>query len=259
MIQADVKQQICLVYLDNVIFSSRSPEEHLRHLGEVLTRLGKAGVTLKAAECHFFQEEVEYRGHVIGPGRVNVREKNLRALRGLPYPETQVQMKSFLCMCGVYLRIVADFDKISKPLTDFTSTKLPKRLPSPMERETKSFEELRRRLLADPILALPRRDGHYLINVEASYKRLGSCLQRQQRDEEYHPICNYSHALLPAENNYLATEIETLGAVWAVIYLRSYFERAEFMVRCDSRAFLSMLTDMSPNARINRWRLRLSE
>jgi len=57
MILAGVKWQICLVYLDDVIIFSRSPEEHLKHLDEVLTRLGKAGVTLKAAKCHFFQEE----------------------------------------------------------------------------------------------------------------------------------------------------------------------------------------------------------
>ena len=31
------------------------------------------------------------------------------------------------------------------------------------------------------------------------------------------------------------------------------------MVRCDHRALLPVLTNMSPNARINRWRLRLSE
>jgi len=45
MILAGVKWQICLVYLDDVIDFSRSPEEHLQHLDEVLTLLGKAGVT----------------------------------------------------------------------------------------------------------------------------------------------------------------------------------------------------------------------
>jgi len=59
MILAGVKWQICLVYLEDVIVFSRSPEEHLQHLDEVLTRLGKAGVTLKAAKGHFFHEEVE--------------------------------------------------------------------------------------------------------------------------------------------------------------------------------------------------------
>ena len=49
MILAGVKWQICLVYLDDVIVFSRSPEEHLQHLDEVLTRLGKAGVTFPCA------------------------------------------------------------------------------------------------------------------------------------------------------------------------------------------------------------------
>jgi len=88
----------------------------------VLTRLGKAGVTLNAAKCHFLQEEVEYVGHIIRPGRVNVLEKNRRALSGLRYAETQTQMKSFVGMCGVYRRFVADFAKIAKPLTALMST-----------------------------------------------------------------------------------------------------------------------------------------
>jgi len=259
MILAGVKWQICLVYLDDAIVFSRSPEEHLQHLDEVLTRLGKAGVTLKAAKCHLFPEEVEYLGHVIRPGRVHVLEKNLRALRGLRYPETQTQMKSFLGMCGVYRRFVADFAKISKPLTALTSTKLPKRLPLPREEESKALEELRGRLLAGPILSLPRREGHYIVDVDTSYEQLGCCLQQQQPDGEYHPIGYYSRAPLPAENNYFAIEIEALGVIWAVTYLRSYLEGAEFLVRCDHRALLWVLTNVSPNARINRWRLRLSE
>jgi len=93
----------------------------------VLTCLGKAGVTLKAAKCNFSQKVVEYLVHVIRPEGVHVLEKNLRALRGLRYPETQTQKKSFLGMCGGYRRFVADFAKTAKPLTALRSTKLPKR------------------------------------------------------------------------------------------------------------------------------------
>jgi len=212
------------------------------------------------AKCHFFQEEVEYLlGHVIRPGRVHVLEKHLRALRGLRYPETQTQMKSFLGMCGVYRRFVADFAKIAKPFTAFTSTKLPKRLPLPREKESNAFEELRGRLLAAPILALPRREGHYIVDVHASYEQLGCCLQQKQPDGEYHSIGSYSRALLPAEKNHFATEIEALGVVWAVTCLRSYLHGEGFLVLCDHRALPSVLTNMSPNARKNRCRLLLSD
>jgi len=130
MILAYVKWQRCLEYLDDVISLSSFPEEHLQHLEEVLTLLWKAGVTLKASKCLFFQEKVEYLGYVIRLGRVHVLEKNLLALWGLRYPETQTQMKSFLGTCGVYRRFVADIAKIAKPLSALTSTKLPKKLPS---------------------------------------------------------------------------------------------------------------------------------
>ena len=56
MILEGVKWHICLVYLDDVIVFSRAPEEHLQHLDGVLTRLGKAEVTLRAAKCHFFKK-----------------------------------------------------------------------------------------------------------------------------------------------------------------------------------------------------------
>ena len=144
---------------------------------------------------------------------MHVLEKNLRALRGLRYPETQTQMKSFLGMCGVYRRFMADFANITKPLTALTSTKLPKRLPLPREKESKVFEELRGRLSAAPILALPRREGHYMVDVDASHEQLGCCLQQQQPDGKYHPIGYYNRALLPAEKHYFATEIEALGVV----------------------------------------------
>jgi len=86
MILVNVQWEIYLVYLDDVIVLSGSPKEHLQHLDEVLTLLGKAVVTLNASKCYFFQEEVKYLGHVIRPGRVNVLEKNLLAVGETPSP-----------------------------------------------------------------------------------------------------------------------------------------------------------------------------
>ena len=103
---------------------------------------------------------MQYVGHVSRPGRERVLERNLRALRGLWYSETQTQMNIFLGMCDVYRCFVADSAKIAKQLTALTSTKLPKRLPPPREEKSEVLEELRRRLLAGPILPLPMREGH---------------------------------------------------------------------------------------------------
>jgi len=53
--------------------------------------------------------------------------------------------------------------------------------------------------------------------------------------------------------------MKALGVVWAVIYVSSYLAGGAFLLRCDHRALLSVLTKMGPNARIHGWRLRLSE
>jgi len=128
-----------------------------------------------------------------------------------------------------------------------------------MDKDTKAFSELRGRLVAAAIPSLPRKDGNYIVDVDASYEQLGCCLQQQPPDWEYHPISYYSCALFPVEKNYFANEIEALGVVCAVSHLRSYLEGSEFLVLYDHRALLSVLTNVSTNARISRWRLRISE
>lgn len=83
IILAGVKWQTCLVYLDDVIVFSHSPEVHLVHLDQVLQLLKENGVSLRPSKCHLFQKQVEYLGHVIRPGRVALNEKNTKALKGL--------------------------------------------------------------------------------------------------------------------------------------------------------------------------------
>ena len=61
MIFTKFKWKTCLVYLDDVIIFSRTPEEHIRHVDEVLACLSAAGVTLKISKCKFFTKTVEYR------------------------------------------------------------------------------------------------------------------------------------------------------------------------------------------------------
>ncbi|XP_064400577.1 uncharacterized protein K02A2.6-like [Halichondria panicea] len=48
------------IYIDDILITGHTEEEHLEHLTEVLTRLSKAGLTLKKVKCSFFLDSVEY-------------------------------------------------------------------------------------------------------------------------------------------------------------------------------------------------------
>jgi len=259
IILSGVKWQNVLVYLDDLIIFSADAESHLFFLDTVLTLLGKHGVNLKAQKCHLFCNEVEYLGLVVRPGRLSVNEKNLKAITKAVFPKTQTQLRSFFGMCNVYRRFTVDFDKTAKPLNDLNSVKLPKRLSPPTSEEQAAFDTLRKQLCHPPIFAIPRKEGKYIIDVDASYDQLACRLLQQQPDYKYLPAGYFSKGLLPAEKNYTVTEIDGLGVVWAVGLLRPYIEGTKFLIQCGHQALKWILTTTAcTNNRLNRWRLLLS-
>ena len=46
----------CIIYLDDVVIFSQTPEEHLVRLDAVFTKIGKAGLKLKPSKCEFFKK-----------------------------------------------------------------------------------------------------------------------------------------------------------------------------------------------------------
>lgn len=47
-------------------------EQHFEHLEHVLLLLDKAEMKLKLTKCVFFQDKIDYLGHIISPGRLSV-------------------------------------------------------------------------------------------------------------------------------------------------------------------------------------------
>ena len=216
MILSEVKFQNVLVYLDDLIIFFADAESHLSHLDMALTLFGQHGVTLKAQNFHLSSNEVEYLGHGVRPGRLGVNEKRPKAIKKAVFPKTQTQLRSILGVCNVCRRFTVDFAKTARPLDDLNSVKLPMRLGPPTPAEQAAFDKLREQLCHPPILAIPRKEGKYIVYVDATYDQLGCCLLQQKPDDKYQPAGYFSKGLLPAEKNYSVTEIEGLGEVWAV-------------------------------------------
>ena len=65
MVLAGLSWVTCLVYLDDIIIFSRTVEEHLQRLTEVLQRLKEAGLKIKPSKCHLLCKSVRYLGYVV--------------------------------------------------------------------------------------------------------------------------------------------------------------------------------------------------
>ena len=76
LILSRFKWKTCLIYLDDVIIYSRSMEEHIDHVDEVLRCLSAAGVTLKIKKGNFVSSTVEHLGHIIKAGQLEIDRTN---------------------------------------------------------------------------------------------------------------------------------------------------------------------------------------
>jgi len=50
-------EQFAIVYLDDILIFSRTPEEQIQHLEEIFRRIRHHGLKLQLKKCSFFQDE----------------------------------------------------------------------------------------------------------------------------------------------------------------------------------------------------------
>ena len=70
-----------ICYLDDLLVTGASDQEHLQNLQEVLSRLKEQGIKLKEEKCTFLQNAVEYLGFVIDTSGVHTAPSKLEAIK----------------------------------------------------------------------------------------------------------------------------------------------------------------------------------
>ena len=83
------------VYLDDIIITGESEEQHLRNLDTVLQKLQMAGLRLKEDKCTFMVSEVQYLGHKINSQGIHPTTDKIKAIKEAPKPQNVTELKSF--------------------------------------------------------------------------------------------------------------------------------------------------------------------
>ena len=186
---AGLRWKTCLVYLDDVIVFSKTFDEHVKHVQDVLTILQRAGISLKLKKCNFFTKAVDYLGHVIKPGRLEVATKNTAAIEGFREPETQTQLRSFLGLCNVYRRFVPNFARVSAPLNKLLKKEQGPKLEPFDDTERNAFKKLKEALASPPVLRLPQEQLPFSVDTDnACEYQIGCALMQLHEDGKRYPI-----------------------------------------------------------------------
>lgn len=96
------------VYIDDILITGKTMEEHLDHLAEVLQRLSNAGMQLKKDKCTFLQPQVEYLGHVISADGLRTSETKVSGILKVPAPCSVSELMSFLGLVNYYGKFLPD-------------------------------------------------------------------------------------------------------------------------------------------------------
>ena len=85
----------CIIYLDDIIVFSKTPEEHIERLRGMFEKLAAAGLRLKPSKCKFFKSRVTYLGHIVSKDGIETDPKIIEAIKNWPVPKTVTEARSF--------------------------------------------------------------------------------------------------------------------------------------------------------------------
>ena len=238
-----------LIYFDDIVLFSETPEQHLERLVVLLDRLRSAGLKLKPEKCSVFQKSLSFLGHVISEDGISADPQKTKAVADWPVPRTVKEVRGFLGLASYYRKFVPNFSRIAGPLHALTAKG--KKFHWNEECQ-KAFQELKEALISPPILAMPTDEGEMILDTDASQDSIGAVLSERQQGQE-RVIAYASRRLDRRESNYCVYRRELLSVVHFLRYFRQYLLARTFTVRTDHAALAWLRKTPDPIGQQARW------
>ena len=256
----DLRDQVCIPYLDDIIVFSKSFEEHLEHVRQVLKRLQQHGVKLKPGKCKLFHREVSFLGRVISKSGYYIDPKATEAVTKLKdsIPKTVGEVRR---LCKPIYELLDGKHHKAKPQP--TNGQLPSKYPVKWTTEHgAAMNKLIGYITSPPILAYPDYNAPFVVHTDASQHGLGAVLYQKQ-EGTLRVIAYASRTLTPAERNYHlhAGKLEFLALKWSITeQFRDYlYYSPHFIVYTDNNPLTYVLSTAKLNATGLRWVGELSD
>eukprot|EP00253_Pinus_taeda_P029524 PITA_29524 len=164
----------------------------MSHVKKVLDVLKKEKLFLKLSKCEFGKTSLGYLGHIVGHGQLKIDPAKVEAIVNWPKPTSVTEVFQW------------------------------------GGRQHKSFETLKEKISAVPVLALPDLQQPFDIETDASNYAMGAILMQQKK-----PICYHSEKFSQSVINYPTYDKELYALVQSVKKWKHYLIGKETIIHTD--------------------------
>ena len=246
-----IQHVIC--YIDNILVTSSSGEEHLRNLATVFKRLQDHGFRLKQEKCAFLQESVEFLGHKIDAEGLHTLPGKIEAVVNAPEPRNIQELRSFLGLLNYYGKFLPNLSSVVHPLNSLLQKskqwKWSKACAQAFQQAKEALSSAS--VLYDPTLPLT-------LAGDASVYGIGAVISHVLPDGSEKPIAFASRSLSSSERNYAQIEKEDLSLIFGVKKFHQYLYGRKCLLLTDHKPLLAILGPKKgisslAAARLQRW------
>ena len=210
-------EEVLANYMDDFVIPARTIEELEEQTIWFLKIAEKHNLCFKRSKCDFNMEEIPILGVIVGKGQIKMEQEKIKVVKEWKIPGKVKDVESFLGFANFYRCFIQNFSHIAKPLNELKGKKEWKW----EEEHQKAFQELKERITSQPVLALPRKEGKFRVETDASGHAIGGVLSQEQ-ERKWKPIAFLSRMMQPAEMNYEIYDKELLAIVEALSKWQQY-------------------------------------
>ena len=156
--------RVC-VYIDDIIVTGKTEEEHLQNLNEVLSRL-------KKEKCKYMVTEIEYLSHKINHEGLQPSDSKVAAIVEAPLPTNVSELKSFLGVVNYYGKFLPNLSTTLAPRYQLLRKETPWRWG---DEEQQAFNQVKEFLQSPNLLVHFDREKPIVLVCDASPYGVGRC------------------------------------------------------------------------------------
>jgi hypothetical protein len=247
------------IYMDDIaIATTGTLQDHIDAVRDILRMAEQHDLYFKLSKCTFHASSIDYLGVIIEKGMTRMDPVKIAGIKNWPIPTKVKDVRSFLGFCNFYRPFIRGFAHLARPLNELTRKDTEW---SWEDQQQKAFDELKKRVTTEPVLAHPILTDPFKLEVDASGFAMGAVLLQKKEDGKKHPIAYYSKTLSAAERNYDVYDLELLAIVNAMDHWRPYLAGSphKVIIYSDHQNLLYWKEPHKISRRVAREVLMLSE